>query len=555
MKKYLLTLLFMAVSVLAVNAQIRKSTTKKTAVKQTTTATTQNSGADSYAKAESLWNFDKVLSNRFRWLAANKGYKDAYVAAGNRFYSIKNYTSAEQWYDKAAAAGNKWGYTNKAELYRDGEGHSADFNKYIELCQKEVDALHDTHGYYQIGSSYMKGIGVEKDEELAEEWFAKYGAEGYKDMASVYLELGGVENADKAIKCYLKAVELGDNNAYKKIGDIFENGSGNVDKDYKKAITWYTKALEASPNDGSIMQNIGYCYDMQKDYVNSITWYKKAAEANNALACYCLGYAYKHGEGVSENANEACKWYEKAVQCGNNAALEYAADCYATGNGCAVNSEKARKYALKAFQNGQNIDEKGAIASLPASALEGLTLYKLNTENRIIMFKLGANGKMLVTYYLYDGKSNPKSIFYATMNGTYTKNGTRFSYKFDQSSFKFDVVYALSENLGSAKNEDVIRKLRNLENEQKIDNAMNRRFKYDLSTLDDAYGDITKISKNEFVLDYELEFKVYEDFPSAALIKEALRAYEKDVCSGVYNTQNQQSQNQQSQKRRDTIIF
>lgn len=64
-----------------------------------------------------------------------------------------------------------------------------------------------------------------------------------------------------------------------------------------------------------------------KDYVKAAQFYKKAAELGHVKAMSFLAYAYRFGEGVKENPEEAFYWYKKTYQSGKNMMPETSAVC------------------------------------------------------------------------------------------------------------------------------------------------------------------------------------------------------------------------------------
>jgi uncharacterized protein len=68
--------------------------------------------------------------------------------------------------------------------------------------------------------------------------------------------------------------------------------------------------------------NLGkYYYDIEKDYIKAVEWYTKAAEQGNADAQNNLGNRYYNGEGVEKNYEKAVEWFTKAAEAGNTKAL------------------------------------------------------------------------------------------------------------------------------------------------------------------------------------------------------------------------------------------
>eukprot|EP00808_Paulinella_micropora_P009559 g76512.t1 len=60
---------------------------------------------------------------------------------------------------------------------------------------------------------------------------------------------------------------------------------------------------------------------MQKDFKKAVEWYTKAAEAGNAPAQRYLGVCYENGQGVQKDRNKAVEWYKKAAENGNKKAI------------------------------------------------------------------------------------------------------------------------------------------------------------------------------------------------------------------------------------------
>ena len=55
---------------------------------------------------------------------------------------------------------------------------------------------------------------------------------------------------------------------------------------------------------------------VEKDYREAVKWWTKAAQQGFASAQYNLGTMYHNGYGVVQDYREAVKWYKKAAQQG-----------------------------------------------------------------------------------------------------------------------------------------------------------------------------------------------------------------------------------------------
>lgn len=170
-----------------------------------------------------------------------------------------------------------------------------DFEKAFSLMQTEANegngfAMHD------LGRMHLSGLGCEKDEELAQEWFAKaYRAfiqEEFSAKKKDYLQYrigkmhafgyGVPQDDTAAARWYEKAVSEENPFAAYALGSLYRRGKG-VDQDDAKAFALYTMAAEHE-------------------------------EKSNAYAAYELGRMYKDGIGTDVNTEAFEKWYKRAYQ-------------------------------------------------------------------------------------------------------------------------------------------------------------------------------------------------------------------------------------------------
>lgn len=128
-------------------------------------------------------------------------------------------------------------------------------------------------------------------------------------------------NYSEEFQCYLKALEINENNKYAQsnIGLCYEYGRG-VNQDYYEAVKWYRKAAEQGH--AGAQKNLGICYyngrGVTQDYYEAVKWYRKAAEQGNANAMSWMGYFFENGEGVTKNLQEAIRWYKLGTEKGED---------------------------------------------------------------------------------------------------------------------------------------------------------------------------------------------------------------------------------------------
>lgn len=134
---------------------------------------------------------------------------------------------------------------------------------------------------------------------------------------------------------------------FKRLGQAI-SGNGDPQELYQQA-----RDLDAQDRDGE-----------------AVTLYRRAARAGSAEAAYELGEAYRDGEGVSPDLDEAAEWFNKSAQMGSPRGQHLLGQAYADGRGVEQDSERAARwfarsaaqgyapaqYALgRAFMNGEGV--------------------------------------------------------------------------------------------------------------------------------------------------------------------------------------------------------
>lgn len=114
-------------------------------------------------------------------------------------------------------------------------------------------------------------------------------------------------------KCYIKAVEMGNDSAMNNLGIYYEK----IEKNYPEMKKHFLMAIELG--NSNAMVNLGYYYKKNKNnYVKMKKYYMMGIELSNSNAMFNLGYYY--GE-VENNYPEMKKYYLMAIQLGNTKAM------------------------------------------------------------------------------------------------------------------------------------------------------------------------------------------------------------------------------------------
>lgn len=127
----------------------------------------------------------------------------------------------------------------------DFNGDLRDASRLVELASKSAEQGH-AEGQYLLGTLYMQGKGVPKNEAMAAEWFQKGALQGHAEsqwlLGLLYDQGRGVPEDDAiASEWYGKAAEQGDPLAQRNLGLQYFQGHG-VPENYVKAYAWVSIA-------------------------------------------------------------------------------------------------------------------------------------------------------------------------------------------------------------------------------------------------------------------------------------------------------------------------
>lgn len=171
-----------------------------------------------------------------------------------------------------------------------------------------------------------------------------------------YWGKGVGQDYSKALDLYVKAAELGDNEAQYIAGGMFYKGYGTP-RNLPKAFSFlYGAALEGSSTPDS-QKVIGQFFltgiTVPKNYHEAMKWYKMAAESGDREAQSELAFLYFTGRGGERNLKEAFEWYEKSARQGLAVAQYSLGIMFYTGSGIeSADIEKAYGWlSLAASQN------------------------------------------------------------------------------------------------------------------------------------------------------------------------------------------------------------
>lgn len=332
--------------------------------------------------------------------------------------SEQNKSAALEWYRKAAEQGNANAQCNLGYMYRNGNGITQDYEGAVNWYRKAAEQG-SARGQYNIGSMYYNGTGVSKNYDITAKYLIKSAEQGFAHAqywVGFFYENGyGVEqNKSTAAEYYKKASDQGNINATFNLGKMYAYGDGIIknydeadklftkyvkkswdcfrigeiyeeaDKNYEKAIKWYTKASEYENPETDALIALGRIQDkIYNDYNEATKWYQKAIDQKESSANE-IGNLYNEGEKVTQDYTKAVEWYRKGTELKNPDAFNSLGKMYEEGKGVERNKEKAIELYTRAIELFSKILEETKIAVEKGEKAEyelSRDEYKLNMAN------------------------------------------------------------------------------------------------------------------------------------------------------------------------------
>jgi TPR repeat protein len=178
----------------------------------------------------------------------------------------------------------------------------------------------DASAQFNIGVMYAHGLGVDRDMEIAMNWWGNAARQLHvraaHNLALAMLAGEPIVDGQPAVADYtaiLRYLKIGADAGYANseytLGKLYAEGVG-IEKDERRAAELY---LSASIKGFARAQyNLGKVYrdgvGMSKDEGLSMFWFAEAAERGHARAQDRMGDRYLLGRGVAKDEVEALKW-------------------------------------------------------------------------------------------------------------------------------------------------------------------------------------------------------------------------------------------------------
>lgn len=242
---------------------------------------------------------DHATAVKWFTMAAEQGHKYArYSLAGLylRGQGVdKNAEKAHQLYTASASQGVPYAAFELGKLYRDGHGceqSSKEAERWFQSAYggfKSLEAQsHDDKLQYRLGWMLLHGVGVQRDEQAAREWFER-------------------------------SAKLGNPHAQYQLAKLILADGSSTAEQIQTAVEWLTKAAEDGQD--CAQYALGKLYrdgiGVKKDTLHAVVWFAQAAEQDNSYAAYALGKLYLADEEVPKGVDKALRWLRRSADLGN----------------------------------------------------------------------------------------------------------------------------------------------------------------------------------------------------------------------------------------------
>lgn len=286
----------------------------------------------------------------------------------------QDFSKAMGIFFKEAGSGNVLAMYELARMYEKGLG-----------CEKEEATAQEWYGkalngflkvsetakekwlpymWYRIGKMYAAGQGTEKNYKEAAAWFEKAVEKNHKfaqyALAGQYLNGQGVEKEEqKALQLYERSKKQGNPYAGYEAGKMYRDGIGTeVDEEraqecFKSAFCGFS-ALESESHEDNLQYRLGWMLHtgtgIERDDGMAEIYWVKAEKTGNVRARYALAMMWlENGTGDTE---KALGWLEELAESGNDAAQYALGKAYLQGKSVPEDRERAVEYLKLSAEQG-----------------------------------------------------------------------------------------------------------------------------------------------------------------------------------------------------------
>ena len=216
---------------------------------------------------------------------------------------------------------NAWGTFTLSEALSNPGVKTNDVDRILEKSFgyfKRAASMKDVNGLYNLGMCYMRGYGVERNENMA-------------------------------FDCFRTSAEMGHPEAINNIGGFFRDGIV-VGKNPAMATKWFKKSADL----GNAYGELNYALALQrgegieKDEKKAVEMFSSAASRGNPEAMNAYAMCLYNGSGVEKDLRAAVQWYRHSASFGFPPAMDNLAACYERGDGVARDMMRSTVWKVRA---------------------------------------------------------------------------------------------------------------------------------------------------------------------------------------------------------------
>lgn len=324
-----------------------------------------------YRNPFALINFDGFYSNDpnkiipYMEKAAAGGHTYIMMELGKLYEKKPNLggrSLAFKWYREAAYWGDKDGMVGLARLYARGDGVKRDYQKAFHwYLRASRDEYFEAQAMRELSEFYAKGLGVPVNSELAKQWLEK--ADERERRKIYYKKEEAITEANN-----------GDMYAMYELGESYEYGWRDTQKDLSNALIWYVKSAEKVYQKAMWKLADSYLLGLDltgEDMSKAAYWYEKLADSGDVDAMLILAEIYE-GRGNVPSNNTTCEgWYSRAIGIlvresgeGFPDAMGKLAELYLAGKGLEMDYQQAHRLLCRAFEEKKDYEIACPLAKL-----------------------------------------------------------------------------------------------------------------------------------------------------------------------------------------------
>ncbi|WRS28350.1 MobP3 family relaxase [Oscillospiraceae bacterium MB08-C2-2] len=303
-------------------------------------------------------------------LSADENYKYAQYSLSGLYYHGKgvnqDHETSFALYTRSADQSFPYASFELGKMLRDGIGcvkNQQDSDRRFKEAFLGFVSLeeqnHDDKLQYRLGWMLLNGVGTDKDEARAKEYFDKAASVGNPfacyQLAKLILsdEKAPPQDVEKALGYLRKAVEAENPYAAYFLGKLYEKGQ-HVPQNIAEAIRLYT--LSAGQDNDFAAYRLGKLYlggeGVLKDVESAIHWLTFAADRKNQFAEYALGVLYFKGEDVLKDVPKCLEYLKRSAGQGNQFAQYRLGKIYLMGEDVPKDIQTALQFLTAAAEQG-----------------------------------------------------------------------------------------------------------------------------------------------------------------------------------------------------------